>query len=346
MRVYAHWYHGSKPGGMESMNRRLLLSLLLGLMPLREGVAQSARAGPETWREEWPRTDFARHSVPLDEIRSGGVPKDGIPAIDKPRFVPVGKVQDLGPQEPVIAVTFGGEQRAYPLRILLWHEIVNDMVGGVPIAVTYCPLCNSAIVFDRRVGNRVLEFGVTGKLRYSNLIMYDRQTESWWQQFLGNAIVGAFTGTDLKMLSSRIESFERFRARAQAGQVLVPPIPELRPYGENPYVGYDSSSHPFLYDGLLPESIAPLERVVVIGKEAWALPLLEKRRTIRVGDLTIHWEPGQNSALDAALVGEGRDVGNVTVTRASPTGPKAVVYDVSFAFAFHAFFPDGVIHTQ
>ena len=99
--------------------------------------------------------------------------------------------------EPVIGLVVNGDARAYPLKILIWHEIVNDTVGGVPVTVTYCPLCNSAIVFERTVDGRVLDFGTTGKLRNSDLVMYDRQTESWWQQFSGTAIVGAMTGTKL-----------------------------------------------------------------------------------------------------------------------------------------------------
>ena len=140
-----------------------------------------ARADPAEWRREWPRTDFSRHSVPYDEFVSGGPPKDGIPAIDHPPFVSVAEARGLAPHEPVISVAIGGEARAYPLRVMIWHEIVNDTVGGMPIAVTWCPLCNSSVVFDRRVAGRTLSFGTTGKLRNSDLVMYDRETESWWQ---------------------------------------------------------------------------------------------------------------------------------------------------------------------
>ena len=126
---------------------------------------------------------------------SGGPPKDGIPSIDDPVFVAAGEVEDLADTEPVMSFFVGDDQRAYPLQILIWHEIVNDTVGGIPIAVTFCPLCNSAVVYDRRVGDAVLDFGTTGKLRNSDLVMYDRQTESWWQQFTGEGIVGVHTGT-------------------------------------------------------------------------------------------------------------------------------------------------------
>lgn len=129
-------------------------------------------------RDGW-RTNFDKHRVPLAEIRSGGPPKDGIPPVDHPKFDGVVEANGwLKPVEPVIALTVGGQSRAYPLQILVWHEIVNDSVGGVPVTVTFCPLCYTAIAFDRRAANRVLDFGTTGNLRKSDLVMYDRQTES------------------------------------------------------------------------------------------------------------------------------------------------------------------------
>ncbi|MCI0635800.1 MAG: DUF3179 domain-containing protein, partial [Actinobacteria bacterium] len=133
---------------------------------------------------QW-KTDFSKSSVPLDEFESGGPQKDGIPAIDKPRFLHVRDVDFLEDREPVIAVSADGVTHGYPIQVLIWHEIVNAQLGEVPVAVTFCPLCNTAIAFDRRVDGRVFDFGTTGKLRHSDLVMYDRQTESWWQQFGG-----------------------------------------------------------------------------------------------------------------------------------------------------------------
>ncbi len=305
--------------------------------------AGQAHASPSYWKHEWPKTDFEKTSVSFDEIRSGGPPKDGIPPIDDPVFVSVGEADDLPPQEPVIGVILNGEAKAYPLRILTWHEIVNDEVGGVPVSVTFCPLCNAAIVFDRRVGPRVLDFGTTGKLRRSDLVMYDRQTESWWQQFMGEAIVGSMTGTRLKVVPARLESFEKFKARAPEGLVQVPTNPRMRSYGRNPYAGYDSSGRPFLYDGRTPEGIAPLARVVSLEDkaEAWALELLQQKGTLTTeAGVTLTWTPGQASALDTSLIAEGKDVGNVTATKNGADVP----YFVDFAFAFHAFRPEAPIH--
>ncbi len=307
----------------------------------------NARANPASWKYEWSKTDFSRRSVEFDEIMSGGPGKDGIPAIDQPRFVSTKEMvakKWLGDSEPVISIEIAGDRRAYPLRVLIWHEIVNDTVGGVPVTVTYCPLCNSAIVFDRRVAGRILDFGTTGKLRKSDLVMYDRQTESWWQQFLGEAIVGGMTGTRLKMLPSRVESFARFRDGAPDGKVLVPTGDVRRNYGANPYRGYDTSARPFLYGGEMPKGIKPLAYVLAIGDQAWSLDLLRREKRVEFGELVITWTPGQNSALDHYRIGQGRDIGNIVVQRRTAGGLVDAVHDLTFAFVFHAFRPGGTLH--
>ena len=303
----------------------------------------TAFANPSSWKREWPNTDFTKHSINYGEIMSGGPPKDGIPSIDAPVFERLADVDNLAPTEPVIGLVVNGVARAYPLRVLTWHEIANDVIGGIPVAVTYCPLCNAAIVFDRRLDGQVLEFGTTGKLRHSDMVMYDRQTESWWQQFLGEGIVGQLTGKRLKTLPARLESFENFAARHPNAEVLVPNNSRARPYGANPYVGYDSSGFPFLYRGEVPEGILPLGRVVVVGETAWGLDLLRKRKRIEDGDVVLTWESGQNSALDTREIAKGRDVGNVIVQRRDGDTLWDIAYDVTFAFVFHAFKPGGKI---
>ncbi len=336
----------SRPGGTPRWAKFALLALAAALLFLVVDGAWSQTGASWWWRIQWPRTEFAKTSVDFGEIRSGCPWKDCIPSIDNPRFEPLDEVT-LPDREPVIGLRIGDDVRAYPLRILIRHEIVNDVVGGMPVVVTFCPLCNTAMVFDRTVDGRVLEFGVSGKLRNSDLVMYDRETESWWQQFLGEAIVGEMTGARLKFLPARIESFAKFRARAPRGKVLAPNKWGLRSYGKNPYAGYDSSTVPFLYDGSLPEGIAPLERVVRVGDEAWSLALVRARKTITKGDIVIRWEPGQASALDARIIADGFDVGNVTVQRKDAGGAlEDVPYSVDFAFAFHAFHPAVPIYTE
>lgn len=321
-------------------------------------VMGRSMAEPASWRTEWPATDFSRHTVPLQEIRSGGPPKDGIPPIDAPRFERLGggaatgwaaRIHDV---EPVISLAIRNDARAYPLRVLIWHEIVNDVVGGTPVTVTYCPLCNASLVFERTLDDRVLDFGTTGKLRNADLVMYDRQTESWWQQFGGDAIVGVLSGKHLHLVPSRVESFGRFRQRFPNAQVLVPNDPRARNYGRNPYVGYDASGQkPFLYDGSLPEGIDPMERVVAVETrpshhEAWSLPLLRQLGRIEAGDIVLKWEAGQTSALDKETIAGGRDIGNVVVQQQQGGQLSDIPYDVTFAFAFHAFRPDSPIHKR
>jgi hypothetical protein len=227
------------------------------------------------------------------------------------------------------------------LGILMTHEIVNDELGGKPITVTFCPLCNSAIVFDRNVDGKIFDFGVSGKLRNSDLIMWDRQTESWWQQFTGEGIVGEMTGTQLTMLPVRVESFDKFKGRFPDGEVLL--SPRGGP-GFNPYQGYDSSPKPFLYSGTFPEGIRPLDYVLAVEDEAWSIELLQREKRVEKDGLIITWEPGQNAAMDARNISDGRDIGNIVVQREEGGQLVDVVHDVTFAFSFHAFNKEGTIN--
>ncbi|MEE8465674.1 MAG: DUF3179 domain-containing protein, partial [Dehalococcoidia bacterium] len=195
-------------------------------------------------------TDFQIRSAPYSEFFSGGPSKDGIPAVDNPKFVSVDEAEEwLDDREPVQVVDINGDVRAYPLQILIWHEIVNDQVGGIPVAITFCPLCNTALVFNAALPDgRVLDFGVSGMLRFSDLVMYDRQTESWWQQATGEAIVGDLTGTMLEFIPSPIVSWADFKQAHPGRQVLSRDTGISRPYGRNPYTGYDTG-RPFLFRG-------------------------------------------------------------------------------------------------
>lgn len=318
---------------------RFVIMLLAGLMTAQMAVAEQRI--PPFWTSEWPDTDFSKSSVSFVEILSGGPPKDGIPALDGAEFAPVAEDAFIEDVEPVVTVELEGEiPRAYPIRYLTWHEIVNDRIGDVPVSVTFCPLCNSALVFDGRLDGQELTFGVSGKLRNSDMVMYDRQTESWWQQFNGEAIVGDLLGATLTTVPGWMESFAEFKARNPEGLVMKQPNAR-RPYGENPYSGYDSLSKPFLYSGENPpHGIEPLARVLRIGDSAWPLERLRKEGEVVEKGYRIVWaDSGQASALDKRRISASRSVGTVRVFDAESGAP--VVHEVVFAFAFHAFTPEG-----
>jgi hypothetical protein len=186
----------------------------------------------------------------------------------------------------------------------------------------------------------------------TDLVMYDRQTQSWWQQFTGEAIVGALSGSSLRLLPSRMEPLVRFRQRFPTGKVAVPTNASARDYGTNPYIAYDTiGKRPFLYDGAMPEGIDPMERVVAVetapGRyEAWSLAWLRRVGKIRSKDLVLTWEPGQASALDNRSIAAGRDVGGVIVQKVNDGVVVDVPFDVPFAFAFHAFRRDSPIYSE
>ncbi|MDE0228324.1 MAG: DUF3179 domain-containing protein [Spirochaetaceae bacterium] len=266
------------------------------------------------------KTDFARHTVPYSDVLSGGPPKDGIPAIDRPDFVSVADADGwLGELEPVVLVEAGGVAKAYPLQVLTWHEIVNDEVGGVPISVTFCPLCNTAIGFQRAFDGQVLDFGTTGRLRFSNLIMYDRQTETWWQQATGAGIAGKYAGSQLAFYPANIVSWQEFRDRYPDAEVLSRNTGYSRAYGRNPYAGYDNvNNRPFLYRGpATPDALPPMARVLTVDlpEEAVAYPYetLQEVRvindTVAQAPVAVFWQPGTASALDSGSIAAGRDVG-------------------------------------
>ena len=294
-------------------------------------------APPPSGAEAEFSTDFSRHNVDYAEILSGGPPKDGIPSVDDPQFISAEEAGSwLQAQEPVIFLRIGDDARAYPLQILVWHEIVNDVVDGRPVLVTFCPLCNTAIAFERTVDGRVLDFGTTGRLRYSNLIMYDRQTETWWQQANGEAIAGELTGTRLEFLPAAIISWEDFQEAYPQGKVLSTETGTFRAYGQNPYVGYDDVSNtPFLYRGPeTPGQLRPMTRVLAMERNgdvvAFPYGTLEELRLVNesVGgeDLVVLWESGTASALDSSGIAFGRDVGSANAF-------SRLVDDVSLTFA-------------
>ena len=275
-------------------------------------------------------TDFSKYSVSSDEIFSGGVPRDGIPPIYSPKQTTIQDAdQWLDDQEPVIALEIEGDARAYPIQVLIWHEIANDVVGGVPVAVTFCPLCNSAIVFDRRLDGDVHEFGVSGNLRFSDLIMWDHQTESWWQQFTGEAIVGELTDKQLTMIPASMISWADFKAASPSGTVLSKDTGFSRPYGNNPCSGYDRVDRPpFLFFGERDGRLLPMERVAAVTTAntdlAFPFSILEEELVVNYAgdgrDLVVFFKLGTVSALDGSSIRLSRDVGATGVFDANLDG--------------------------
>lgn len=263
--------------------------------------------------------------VPEDRLVDGGPGPDGIPPIDDPAFVRPDEASSfLDEREPVISLEIDGDARAYPARILLWHEIVNDEVGGEPVSVTYCPLCNTGVVFRRPViGGELLDFGTSGKLYHSNLVMWDRQTNSLWPQALGRAIRGPLLGEELEIVPSQIVAFGDWAAANPKGRVLSLETGHDRDYGRNPYVGYDDpQSPPFALIGEADRRLPPKERVVGLrdGENALAVPytLLRERAAgdwavvateVGARSVVVFWHAGTLSAIDAANIEDSADVG-------------------------------------
>ena len=280
------------------------------------------------------KTDFTKFSVPYSEIKRGGPPRDGITPIDRPVFETVSEASTyMADHEPVVSVELDGEARAYPLAILIWHEIVNDELGGAPITVTYCPLCNTAIVFDRQVGEekRILDFGTTGYLRHSDMVMWDRQTESWWQQITGEAIVGEYTGTRLRFIPATLISWHDFRDSHPDASVLSRDTGYPRNYSRPPYPGYDAiEGRPFMFYGELDDTFPPMERIVglKIGETAIAYPfsLFEESRVIsdsaEGADIVIFYEPDTLSPFLGMFGAESPVVGSTGVYSPNLDGRK------------------------
>jgi hypothetical protein len=271
---------------------------------------------------DWP-TDWSQRSIDLDELLVG-LPgrvdsRDGIRPIDDPAFETVdGASEWLVDREPIILLEIGDSARAYPLQILISHEIVNDEFNGVPVAITYCPLCNSAVGFDRRVDGETLRFGVSGLLRNSDLVMWDDATTSLWQQISGEAIVGVHTGTQLDLIPTPIVRFGDFAAQYPDGEVLSQETGFGIAYGRNPYAFYDTSSAPFLFNGAIDDRYPAMERVVgvIVGDANKAYPFSVIQETRVVNDeiagvpVVVMWGADDTaSALSSPSISEGDAIG-------------------------------------
>lgn len=294
---------------------------MLGILVALVLASTACRPQADSWTERGVDSSPAVASRPGPGDVIDVLPRDAIPSIDRPRFITPGEATWLSGREPVVALEIAGDARAYPVQIMTRHEIVNDEVGGRPVAVTYCPLCNSPIVWKRSVDDRILEFGVSGKLYRSALVMYDRQTGSLWTHFQGASFEGPLAGTRLGTVPAQMLSFGEWRSTFPDGLVLSRRTGFDVDYGENPYGGYDRGDGP--YDSFFPEPVdgrlPAMHRVVGVPLEAGAVAypygeLIDHEEgatvlTDRARGLVIFWRAGTASALDTTRIAEGRDVG-------------------------------------
>ncbi len=266
-------------------------------------------------------TDFCNSIVDFEEILVGNPTKDGIPSLTDPDMEPVSQAASwLSDRSPVIAVEINGEARAYPQAILMWHEIANVEIAGIPVAVTFCPLCNSSITFDRRVDGEALDFGVSGFLRNSDLIMYDRQSETWWQQLTGEGLVGSYAGVLLDIVPSQVISFASFAERHPEGLVLSRDTGFSRQYGTNPYSNYDSRpGRPFLFRGEIDARLgSPVDHVLAATVDgiakAYPFAILREQGVINdsIGERPVaaFFQSGVASALGDSVIDNAADLGS------------------------------------
>lgn len=275
--------------------------------------------------------DGVRYLVHPDKIVSGGPPKDGIPSIDDPRFVSVQEAdQWIRDDELALAVIYKGVKRVYPLQILVWHEIVNDHIAGDPVLITYCPLCGSGIAFERRVQGEAVEFGVTGKLYNSNLVMYDRKTDTHWSQIDGLAILGELAGARLTPISIDTVVWREWKKRHPDSEVLSQDTGYTRPYGRDPYAGYYEDSLLLFQVEKRDDRIHP--KTIVYGVSVGGVYKAYREDDLRELGVITDTVGGVRIELERS------DTGAVRVTNLD--NGEEIIEDRSFWFAWYAFHPE------
>ncbi len=278
-----------------------------------------------------------KYLVDPEKIVSGGPPKDGIPSIDNPKFVSVAEAdQWIQDNELVLAIIYQGVKRVYPLQILVWHEIVNDKISGDPILITYCPLCGSGIAYERRINGEEVEFGTSGKLYNSNLVMYDRKTNSYWSQIDGLAIVGELTGTKLTPLSIDTVAWRDWKKAHPDSEVLSQDTGFSMPYGVDPYGSYYEDSFLFFPIENSDDRVHP--KTVVFGIEVSGLYKAYKEDDLE--ELVVIEDTIGGVKIRVAR----EDSGQVRITNLE-TGEE-IVKERDFWFAWYAFHPDTELYTR
>lgn len=285
---------------------------LLALLLLASG---QAGAQERKWETDIIRDTFGfgadtPSDVPWDELLQGCGQRDCIPSIDNPRFVAAAEADFLADEDIVMAIELDGDARAYPVAILNYHEIVNDVIAGRPVAVTYCPLCGSGLVFERAFGGRTVEFGVSGLLRNNDLVLYDPATESLWQQITGRAFAGPMRGQELRAIPVAMTRWGTWRASHPGTRVLSTDTGFDRPYAnKTPYGDYDSSDR-LLFPVALDRRLHP--KTVVYGVETAGASFAVTERALEAeksieqgGGPGLRWELTQSGQVEASRLDSG-----------------------------------------
>ena len=283
-------------------------------------------------------TGGVRHSIPLNEIIAGGPPKDGIPPIDNPKFISVREAEEwLGDREPGIAFSRGNTHRFYPYLILVWHEIVNDIVGGERVLVTYCPLCLTGFVLDPLVKGERVEFGTSGKLWKSNLVMYDRKTNSLWPQVLAEAAVGEMTGTKLTILPSDQVRYGEWKKKHPRGEVLSRDTGAIRAYGRYPYAGGDY----FGVDGLSLNLVNPKDTRLPNSAYVFGITVNGKTKAYHTEAVKRKGVVTDKFAGETFILRHDRELDVIRMFRKLPDGNEERINPISgFWFSWSAVHPD------
>ena len=326
---------------MKFSNKNIVLALGIIVVVLITGVLMVSRPGEEKVNltdkkkemDIMVTEDGTKYLIHPDKLKKGIPtlnPKDAIPSIDDPTFESVESADPLiEDNELVLGLVYKGEERAYPLQILVWHEIVNDFLAEYPVLITYCPLCGSGIAFNRTIDGEVVEFGVSGQLYNSNLVMYDRKTQSYWTQIGGRAVVGKLTGKELERIPISTVTWEKWKKEHPNSKVLSRPAGFNKPYGDDPYGNYYNDSFLFFPVGNRNDTIHPKTRIIGVEInntfKAYKESDVKENKTVEdtVNGVRIKMTKNQD--------------GSVSVIRKD--NDKEIVHDETFWFAWYAFHP-------
>lgn len=328
------------------MKQVLLVAVFLVFAGLSIGAGTNRKGKDQASELEITKNTEKNPEIKTDErgvkyivlpakLMSGGPPKDGIPSIDKPRFVTVAEADRwIKDNELVLAIIYRGIKRVYPLQILVWHEIVNDVINGGPVLVTYCPLCGSGIAYERIIDGETVEFGTTGKLYNSNLVMYDRKTDTYWTQIDGKAIIGELTGRELKEISIDTVSWLDWKEAHPDSEVLSQDTGYSRAYGRDPYGSYYEDSFLMFPVENSDKSIHP--KTVIFGIEVNGVYKAYKEEDL------MRMDTFEDTVSNMRIRITRDDAGIVRITGVE-TGEE-IVKERDFWFAWYAFHPDTLLY--